>query len=80
MVSFLSIIFKYNIFKQFKDHIQGKMAFFISHRFSNVRLADTILVIEQGKIVQEGNHHELIKRKGQYQKLYNFQARAYKDG
>lgn len=50
----------------------------ISHRFSTVRNADKIYVIERGKIVEAGNHRELISKKGTYAKLFNIQAARYK--
>lgn len=68
---------EYHVFKQFKTHVKGRTALFISHRFSNVKLADQILVIENGKIIQQGNHQTLINKKGRYQELYNFQAKQY---
>ncbi len=70
---------EYLVFKQFKQHVKNKTALFISHRFSNVRLADKILVIENGKIIQEGTHQKLVNKKGRYQELYNFQARSYQE-
>ncbi|MBI5065191.1 ABC transporter ATP-binding protein [Candidatus Woesearchaeota archaeon] len=68
---------EYHVFKQFKTHVKGRTALFISHRFSNVKLADKILVIENGKIIQQGNHQILINKKGRYRELYNFQAKQY---
>lgn len=70
---------EYKVFKQFKKHIKGKSALFISHRFSNVKLADWILVLENSKIIQRGAHRELLKRRGRYKELYNFQAERFKE-
>lgn len=53
----------------------GRTTFVIAHRLSTIRKADQILVIENGKIVETGNHESLLSRKGRYFDLYNFQAR-----
>ena len=50
--------------------LKGRTAFIIAHRLSTIRQADRILVISDGKIVEEGTHNELMRRKGQYQQLY----------
>lgn len=70
---------EYQVFLQFKKHIQNKTALFISHRFSNVKLADKILVLENGKIIQQGTHKELLEKHGRYKQLYNFQAKRYQE-
>ncbi len=70
---------EYQVFLQFKKHIKNKIALFISHRFSNVKLADTIIVLENGKIIQQGTHKELLKKDGRYKQLYNFQAKRYQE-
>ncbi|MFC6666983.1 ATP-binding cassette domain-containing protein [Deinococcus radiopugnans] len=54
-----------------------RITLLISHRFSTVRLADQIVVLEGGVIVEAGSHAELIARGGQYASLYNLQARGY---
>ena len=51
---------------------------FISHRFSTVRLADRIFVIEHGKIIECGSHQELMQFDGHYAELFNLQAEAYR--
>lgn len=53
--------------------LQGRTSFIIAHRLSTIRSADRILVIEDGKIVEEGNHNKLIKQKGNYYRLYTNQ-------
>lgn len=55
--------------------MHGRTTFVIAHRLSTIRKADQILVIEKGKIVERGNHEELLKKEGRYFDLYNFQAR-----
>jgi ATP-binding cassette subfamily B protein len=53
--------------------MQGRTSFIIAHRLSTIRNADLILVIKNGEIVEQGNHRELIDRKGFYAELYNSQ-------
>jgi len=57
---------------------EGKMGLFISHRFSTVRLADRILVLEGGQISEDGTHEELLRLGGTYAELFNLQAAAYR--
>ena len=49
----------------------------VSHRFSTVRMADLILVVADGRIVEAGDHASLVRRRGLYAELYDLQARAY---
>jgi ATP-binding cassette, subfamily B, bacterial len=53
--------------------LRGRTSFLIAHRLSTIRSADRILVIEKGRIVEEGSHKELIRRKGHYWQLYTNQ-------
>ncbi len=69
---------EYEIFTKFRLLTEGKTAVFISHRFSTVRLADRIFVIEQGTIKECGSHNELIALGGRYAELFNLQAEAYR--
>ncbi|PKH63810.1 ABC transporter ATP-binding protein [Halomonas sp. ATBC28] len=66
------------IFARFREHSRNKMAILISHRFSTVRSADLILVIDQGHIVERGTHEELLATAGRYAKLFQLQAAGYK--
>ena len=50
--------------------MQGRTVFVIAHRLSTVRNADAIMVLEKGKIIERGNHHDLIAQKGTYYRLY----------
>lgn len=61
--------------KSLQKLIEGRTTFVIAHRLSTIRQANQILVIEQGKIVEQGTHNELITRKGRYFDLYTYQAR-----
>ena len=69
---------EYEIFTRFRLLTEGKTAIFISHRFSTVRLADRILVVEQGVVKENGSHAELIELNGRYAELFNLQAEAYR--
>ena len=70
---------EYEVFEQFRKQVKGKTAMFISHRFSNVKLASEIIVLEHGKIIQRGTHKELMRKRGMYRQLYNFQAKKYRE-
>ena len=65
-------------FARFRVLTRGKTAVFISHRFSTVRLADRIFVIENCSIIESGSHQELIAVNGRYADLFNLQAEAYR--
>lgn len=69
---------EHEVFTRFRILTEGKTAVFISHRFSTVRLADRIFVIENGSIIESGSHHELIALNGRYAELFNLQAEAYR--
>src|SRR5437763_1596841 len=69
---------EYDVFAKFRVLTKGKTAIFISHRFSTVRLADRILVLENGQIIENGSHQELIALGGRYADLFNLQAEAYR--
>jgi subfamily B ATP-binding cassette protein MsbA len=58
-----------------KELMHGRTTFVIAHRLSTIRQADQILVIEQGQIVEQGRHEELLAKKGRYFELYTYQAR-----
>ncbi|BCL79546.1 multidrug ABC transporter permease [Ktedonobacteria bacterium brp13] len=67
-----------DIFKEFRVLTEDKTAIFISHRFSTVRLADRILVLEHGNVRECGSHKELMALNGRYAELFNLQAEAYR--
>ncbi len=66
------------VFERFDDLTSGKMAVLISHRFSTVRMADRILLLEDGRVMEQGNHNELVALGGRYAKLFSLQAEGYK--
>ncbi|MGN6180888.1 MAG: ABC transporter ATP-binding protein [Mucilaginibacter sp.] len=68
---------EYQVFERFTELTHGKMAVLISHRFSTVRMADRILVLDKGEIVEIGSHQELLAKKGRYAELFQLQAMGY---
>ncbi len=67
-----------NIFNHFRSLTGDKMVVLISHRFSTVRMADQIIVMSDGKIMEHGSHEELLKINGRYAHLFSLQAAGYK--
>lgn len=68
---------EYEVFQRFSELTKGKTAVLISHRFSTVRMADRILVLDKGEILEEGSHEELLLKKNRYAELFNLQAMGY---
>jgi ATP-binding cassette subfamily B protein len=66
------------VFERFAELTAGKMALLISHRFSTVRMADRIVVLEGGKLVEEGNHKQLMALGGRYASMFEMQAASYR--
>lgn len=66
------------IFEHFRSLTADKIAILISHRFSTVRRADVIVVMDQGSIIERGSHDELVALRGRYAELFELQARAYR--
>lgn len=69
---------EHEVFKRFRDLSRNKTAVIISHRFSTVRMADRILVLNSGRVVEAGSHEELIAAGGRYAELFNLQAAGYR--
>ena len=69
---------EYRLFERFRQLVAGKTALLISHRFSTVRMADQILVLEGGRIIEAGSHAELIALGGRYATLFEMQAGRYR--
>jgi len=68
---------EYEVFQRFAKLTKGKSAVLISHRFSTARLADRILVLDKGTVLESGTHKELLDKKGRYAELFNLQAIGY---
>jgi ATP-binding cassette subfamily B protein len=66
------------VFEHFRTLTQGRITILISHRFSTVRMADRIAVLEAGRIVEYGSHEELMRRGGRYAHLFTLQAQGYR--
>ncbi len=69
---------EFDVYQRFVDLTAGKMAVLISHRFSTVRMADRILVLENGHIVEQGSHYSLVQLGGKYAELFEMQAAGYR--
>ena len=65
------------IFQSIEDHLKQKTVIFVSHRFSTVRVADRILVMQNGSIVEDGTHEELLAKEGIYSEMFRAQAKGY---
>ncbi|MCY7354827.1 MAG: ABC transporter ATP-binding protein/permease [Lysobacter sp.] len=69
---------EFEVFQRFRDLSDNKTAVLISHRFSSVRMADRILVLEQGRLEASGTHEELVVQGGRYAELFELQAAGYR--
>lgn len=74
----LDALNEYAIFQRFRELTDNKIAIIISHRFSTVRMADRIIVLEHGEIIETGAHQQLVDLGGTYAKLFNIQAEGYR--
>ncbi len=75
----LDAIAEFDLFQRFQQLTEGKMTFLVSHRFSTVRMADRIVVLEHGRIAEVGSHRELMEQGGLYAKMFGLQAASYGD-
>ena len=69
---------EFEVFQRFADLTRGRMAVLISHRFSTVRMADRILVLDGGEIIEQGTHQQLVAASGRYAELFELQAAGYR--
>jgi ATP-binding cassette subfamily B protein len=69
---------EYEVFERFAELTEGKMALFISHRFSTVRMADRIVVLAEGQIAEDGSHEQLMALGGSYAAMFEMQAASYR--
>lgn len=69
---------EYEVFQRFSELTKGKTAVLISHRFSTVRMADRILVLEKGEMLEIGSHEQLLEKQGRYAELFHLQAEGYR--
>ena len=69
---------EYEVFERFIALTEGKTSIIISHRFSTVRMADRILVLKDGKILELGTHDQLMQTPSLYAELFELQAQGYK--
>ncbi|MDO9263880.1 MAG: ATP-binding cassette domain-containing protein, partial [Desulfosalsimonadaceae bacterium] len=77
--SSLDPVTEYEIFTRFKEMLKDKSAVLISHRFSTVRMADRILALKDGRIIEQGTHNELMGKNGYYAHLFEKQTARYRD-
>jgi ATP-binding cassette subfamily B protein len=69
---------EFDVFRRFAELTAGKTALFISHRFSTVRMAERIVVLDDGRITEEGSHNELANLGGRYTEMFEMQAASYR--
>ena len=74
----LDALNEYAIFQRFRELTDNKIALIISHRFSTVRMADRIVVLDSGRVIETGTHAELLALGGEYAKLFTIQAEGYR--
>jgi ATP-binding cassette subfamily B protein len=70
---------EYEVFNNFRQQLNGRSALLISHRFSTVRMADRIFVLDEGRIIESGSHGQLMQLRGNYAHLFEKQAQYYKE-
>jgi ATP-binding cassette subfamily B protein len=74
----LDVRSEHELYRRFVAMAEGRTTLLISHRFSTVRMADRILVMESGRVIEEGDHHSLMAGGGRYAELYAMQAERYR--
>ncbi len=71
-------IAEHELFQRFRELTRAKMTFLVSHRFSTVRMADRIVVLEKGRIIEQGSHRDLMTKGGPYSHMFTLQAAGYR--
>ncbi|MBT8132081.1 MAG: ATP-binding cassette domain-containing protein, partial [Gammaproteobacteria bacterium] len=66
------------VFDHFRGLSKNRIVILISHRFSTVRMADQIMVLEKGRVTENGSHEQLMRQGGRYASLFSLQARGYR--
>ena len=79
-LSYLQKVILPEIFNQFDTLRRGKTTIFVSHRLSSATVASKVVVLEYGRIIEEGNHYDLMRQQGRYYELFSTQAKRYVEG
>lgn len=66
-----------NIYRRFAEISRGKTALIVTHRLGSARIADRIVVMDEGRIVESGTHEELLRKDGKYTQMWQAQAQYY---
>lgn len=77
--SALDALAESEIYEKYSELIENKTSIFISHRLSSTKFCDRIIMLENGKIIEEGTHNKLLKQDGEYAKMYNVQSSYYQE-
>lgn len=77
--SALDALAESEMYEKYSSLINDKTSVFISHRLSSTKFCDRIIMLNHGKIIEEGTHHELLRKNGEYAKMFNIQASYYKE-
>ena len=75
----LDPIAEYDMYLKYSQMTHGRTSVFISHRLASTQFCDRILFLEQGRIVEEGSHKQLLDQKGHYARLFELQSRYYQE-
>ena len=76
----LDALAEHRVYEQFHAIAQGRTTIFISHRLTSPRFCDQILLLKEGRVAEQGTHEELCRKKGDYEKLFQTQAKYYREG